>query len=130
MHIEGTFEVTMRGEPPFDDVDGVTFGRAHFDKTFAGPLAGTSRVEMLAARTPVEGSGSYVAVERIAATIDGRSGTFALTHVGTMTRGQRALTIAIVPDSGTGALAGISGHMDIQIVQGQHHYTLDYELPG
>jgi len=43
------------------------------------------------------------------------------------TIGARALTI--VPDSGGGALTGISGRMGIDITQGKHFYTLDYQLP-
>jgi len=39
-----------------------------------------------------------------------------------------ALTVTVVPDSGTGELKGLSGHMDIQIVEGKHFYELDFEL--
>jgi hypothetical protein len=30
---------------------------------------------------------------------------------------------------GTGELAGLSGGMDIAIIDGKHHYTLRYALP-
>jgi hypothetical protein len=36
--------------------------------------------------------------------------------------------VTVVPDSGTGELKGLSGHMDIQIVEGKHFYELDFEL--
>ena len=42
--------------------------------------------------------------------------------------GARALSVTVVPDSGTGELAGLSGQMDITIVDGQHHYRFDFEL--
>jgi hypothetical protein len=126
MIVKGTFEVTMHAEPPFDDVDGVKLSRASFDKRFSGPLEGTSKVQMLAALTPVETSRAYVAVERISATLEGRKGTFVVTHLGAEVEGKPSLTISILPHSGTGELAGISGKMQIQIVEGQHHYTLDY----
>jgi hypothetical protein len=119
----------MKGEPPFDTVDGVTLSKATLEKTFTGTIVGTSTVHMLAARTPVEQSAGYVALERIRCTIDGREGTFALLHIGLMNRGERALTVRIVPDSGTGGLAQISGSMDIRIVDKKHHYEIDYELP-
>lgn len=116
----------MKGEPPFDTVDGVTLSNATLDKTFTGAIVGTSTVHMLAARTPVDMSAGYVAIERIHGTLDGRTGTFALLHVGVMNRGERALTVRIVPDSGTGELATISGSMDIRIVDKKHHYEIEY----
>jgi hypothetical protein len=128
MHIKGTFEITMVAEPPYDVVDGVSLGRVRFDKRFAGPLEGTSVVHMLGARTPVDGSAGYVALERVTGTLQGRRGTFVLQHTGVMDRGAPSLTVTVVPDSGTGELAGLTGRMDIKIVGGQHHYQLEYEL--
>jgi hypothetical protein len=34
----------------------------------------------------------------------------------------------VVPDSATGELAGLRGRMAIDIIDGAHFYTLDYEL--
>jgi hypothetical protein len=130
MIAKGSFEVTPRFEPPYDDSDGVALSRASFDKRFSGPLDAASTVQMLAARTPATGSGGYVALERITGTLDGRSGAFVVVHLGLMTRGAPSLRIDIVPDSGTGALAGIAGTMHIDIVDGRHFYTVDYTLPG
>ena len=53
-----------------------------------------------------------------------------MVHVGLMNHGAQSLTITIVPDSGTGELAGISGQMTIRIEAGQHYYALDYTLAG
>lgn len=128
MNATGTFEVTMNAEPPYDVAEGVSLGRVAIDKRFSGALEATSVVHMIGARTPVEGSGGYVAVERVTGTLDGRSGSFVLLHTGVMTRGARALGVTVVPDSGTGALKGLSGAMDIEIVAGQHHYRFEYEL--
>jgi len=129
MIAKGSFQVTMRGEPPYDDGEGVTLGRMTIDKVFRGPLAGASQVHMLAARTPVANSAGYVALERIRGTLDGRTGSFCVVHVGLMTRGAATLTVTIVPDSGTGDLSGIEGSMRIEITGGQHYYELDYTLP-
>lgn len=85
---------------------------------------------MLTAITGVQGSAVYTAIERVTGALDGRAGTFALYHTGVMKRGAQKLVIGIVPDSGTGALAGIAGEMTIQISDGQHHYTLAYTLNG
>lgn len=120
----------MTGEPPYSELDGISLGRAALDKVFTGPLAGTGKGQMLAARTPIPDSAGYVALERFEGVLEGRQGSFVLLHNGVMTRGARSLTVTIVPDSGTGGLAGIAGRMDIQIVDGKHYYELDYTLPG
>jgi hypothetical protein len=98
------------------------------DKQFRGDLEATGHGEMLAVRTDTEGSAGYVALERIAGTLDGRNGTFALQHSGTMTRGVPQLLITVVPDSGTGELAGIAGRMNINIADGKHSYDFEYTL--
>src|SRR5262245_45420039 len=128
MIAKGSFEVVLQREPPFDSTDGITLARASLEKRFSGPLEATSKAQMLAARTPVETSAGYVALERITGTLDGRRGAFVVVHLGLMTRGAPSLSITIVPDSGTGELAGIAGKMDIQIVDGKHFYEIDYTL--
>lgn len=124
---KGTFEIKMTGEPPYDERDGVTLARARFDKQFSGGFQGTSLVQMLAARTPVKDSAGYVALERLEGSLDGRTGSFVVLQTGTMSRGQQTLSIQIVADSGTGELSGLRGTMTIEIVNGQHHYTVDYD---
>jgi len=46
------------------------------------------------------------------------------------TRGAPRLTLTVVPDSGTGQLAGLTGAMTIDIVGGKHLYTFEYTLPA
>ena len=84
---------------------------------------------MLAVGTEVEGSAAYVAIERIAGSLDGRAGAFFTQHNGTLDRGAPTLTVTVVPDSGTGELKGLSGRMTIDITDGKHFYTFDYVLP-
>jgi hypothetical protein len=84
---------------------------------------------MLTAGTDVKGSAGYVAIERVAGTLHGRSGSFILQHSGTMTRGALQLTITVVPDSGTAQLAGLTGKMAIKIADGKHSYDFEYTLP-
>jgi hypothetical protein len=98
------------------------------DKQFHGDLEAASKGQMLAVGTSVKGSAGYVAMEQVSGTLHGRSGTFALQHSGTMTRGAGQLTVTVVPDSGTEQLAGLSGRMTIEITDGKHLYTFDYTL--
>lgn len=47
-----------------------------------------------------------------------------------MTKVAPILTISVVPDSGTGQLAGIAGKMTINVASdGRHSYELEYTLP-
>ena len=62
-------------------------------------------------------------------TLEGKKGTFVLMHSATMTQGVPALNVTVVPGSGTGELAGLTGKMDILIADGKHSYVFDYTLP-
>jgi len=128
MHAKGTFDVKVTPLPP-DAGDGSHIGRMSIDKKFSGDIDGLSKGQMLAAMTTVQGSAGYVAMERVTATIGGRSGAFVLEHTGLMDRGRPSLTILVVPDSGTDGLAGIAGTMTIEIREGTHFYAFDYTLP-
>lgn len=128
-HAVGTFEVQLKmlGTHTSDDP---TLARMSIDKRFHGDLEGTSRGEMLSAATPVKDSAGYVAMERVTGTVAGRSGSFVLQHSATMTRGVPSLSVTVVPDSGTGELAGLTGALKIIIDSDSHAYEFDYNLPA
>jgi uncharacterized protein DUF3224 len=124
----GTFEVKMTPQSADEKAEGATVGKFSLDKKFQGDLEGTSKGEMLAVSTPVQGSAGYVAMEQVTGSLNGRTGTFALQHTGTMNRGTPQLSVTVVPDSGTGQLVGLSGRMDIKIADGKHFYDFEYSL--
>ena len=78
--------------------------------------------------TGTEGSAGYVAIEHVVGTLAAKQGSFVLQHFGIMDRGADRLVLEVVPDSGTGDLAGLSGTMSIEITDGQHFYHFDFEL--
>ena len=123
----GTFEVKVTPVAA-DAGDETGIGRLALDKKFVGDLEGTSRGQMLGFRSAVEGSAGYVAMEKVSGTLRGRSGTFLLQHIGTMTRGAPEMSVSVVPDSGTGELVGISGKLNIIIADGKHAYDLEYSI--
>lgn len=125
---KGTFEVSRTPQGSLDLGDGAQVAHIRFDKTFSGPLEAKSIVHMLAVGTPVAGSAAYVAMERISGSLDGRIGSFLAQHSGTMDRGTPSLAVDVVPDSGSEALTGLRGRIQIDIVDGEHHYTFDYEI--
>jgi hypothetical protein len=125
-HASGTFEVKLMPQAPDEAGDELSAARLSIDKQFEGDLQATSKGQMLSIGTRIKGSAGYVAMEWVSGILNGSSGRFALQHSGTMTRGEPALSITVVPDSGTGELAGIAGRMAINIVEGKHYYQFDY----
>jgi hypothetical protein len=129
-HAAGTFEIQAQHQPPHDTRPGATLGRSSFEKQFQGALAAESHVEMLWARTQVEGSAGYVALERVVGALEGQAGSFVLQHTGTVEGLTSSLSVTVVPDSATGALAGLRGAMAIEVVEGQHRYRFEYWFAG
>ena len=127
-HAIGAFEVKMTAQTAADQDAGVAVGKYSLEKQFSGDLEGTSKGEMLAIGTAVEGSAGYVAMEQVSGTLNSRKGNFALQHSGTMTRGEGQLSVTVVPDSGTDQLVGLSGQMEIKIADGKHFYDFEYTL--
>jgi|ERR1051325_1070186 hypothetical protein len=128
MVAKGPFDVKMA---PVDTAhkDEKAIARYSLDKVYHGDLEATGTGEMLASMGEVKNSGVYVAMEIVNGTLAGKKGTFALGHLGTMTRGAQNLSINVVPDSGTGELAGLAGQMKIIIApDGKHSYEFEYQL--
>jgi hypothetical protein len=131
----GTFSVdSWRDEPVADPgEDGATdpatkVGWVQLSKTFRGDLSGHSTVDMLSVLVAGEPAG-YVAIERVSATLDGHSGRFVLQHAATANGPEQALRIEVVPRSGSGELAGLSGELEIiRADDGSHAYAFHYRL--
>ncbi|WP_343042682.1 DUF3224 domain-containing protein [Pseudoxanthomonas sacheonensis] len=129
MHALGTFEVKIQPQtadnPP---AQASGFGRLSLDKRFHGDLEATGQGEMLASGDGTA-SGAYVALEKITGTLHGRNGSFVMVHRALMVRGTpQEWTVTVVPESGTGALEGLSGSMRIVVEDGKHSYDFSYAL--
>ena len=125
---KGTFEVKLGPLATYSQAEGSLLGRMSIDKQFRGDLEASSQGEMLSAGAVAKGSAGYVAMERVSGTLHDRGGSFTLQHSATMTRGVPQLSITVVPDSGTGELAGLSGWMTIEIADGKHSYEFEYTI--
>lgn len=129
MHASGAFDVKLTPQETANKNE-PSLARMSIDKQFHGDLEGTSKGEMLAASTSVKDSAGYVAIERVTGKLRGKSGSFTLQHSATMDRGKPALSIQVVPDSGTGEFTGLAGSMTIKIESGgKHFYEFEYTLP-
>ena len=129
MKATGTFDVKITPQASDLAPEGPNLGRMSIDKQYHGDLEAAAKGEMItAAGLAVKESAAYSAVERVAGTLHGKKGSFALQHTGIMNRGTPSLNVTVVPDSGTGELAGLTGTMEIIIEGKLHKYVLDYEI--
>jgi hypothetical protein len=136
MRVSGTFSVkafnptSLAPEPAIETA--LPVGVALIEKHYTGDIAGRSATVFTAAFDQATGVGTYVAMESFAGTVDGRDGAFNFVHSASTTGADRtAGYFAIVPSSGTGQLAGISGAGDLGIdPDGTHRIWLDYEISG
>lgn len=133
MNATGTFDVKVTPAEPSAIAKEADTGRMTIDKTWSGDMTGTSKGEMLTGLTKDTGSMAYVAMERVSATLAGRSGTFLFSHTAQMQSENPAGALAeitVVKNSGTGGLRGISGTLRITVVDKVHHYDFAYSLPN
>ena len=130
MHASGYFDVTLAPQAADNpQVRTAQIDRLSIDKKYHGDVQGTSTGQMQAIKDD-RNTGAYVALEKVVASLKGRSGTFMLMHYGYMSQGAVGRwLVEIVPDSGTGELAGLSGTMKIIQKDGKHYYEIEYALP-
>ncbi|WP_196279306.1 DUF3224 domain-containing protein [Catellatospora vulcania] len=112
----------------FEPAEGHPLIRADVKRTLHGDIEGTSEAILLCCRPDAKSAG-YVANEHVAATIAGRRGTFVLQHVAAMGGETPHRLGFIVPNSGTGELAGLRGSCTFgHDEQGRNTLRLDYDL--
>lgn len=130
-HATGEFVVAMTPGDPEDAEAGLGLSSYSLSKVFTGGIVGSAKGQMLAGGPAgSQDTGTYVALERVVGSVDGRAGAFLLAHRGDMTPNGYTLSITVVPNSGTGALEGIEGEFVLTVTpDGVHHYDLAYSLP-
>lgn len=124
----GEFEVRRGGEEPIRETGSNRITHAHGDQAFGGAIAANGHVDWLMCYR-ADRTASFVGVQVIDGSIDGRRGTFLLTsigdHDGKASRGRWE----VVGGSGSGELDGISGEGDWTAGPGPTgSYRLRYEL--
>jgi hypothetical protein len=123
---KSAFKITKWDEVENGQWEGGKLTRTLATKEFTGQLEGSAVLEAIMLRLEWDqGVMSYVGVERITCTLDGREGTFILTHNAEANNGDRQATWKILPGSGTGGLTGIQGSGSITP---DHDFILTYEL--
>jgi Protein of unknown function (DUF3224) len=133
MRADGTFSVKsfvpadVAPEPEI--ATGLPVGLARLEKHYEGGVAGRSATLFTAAFSQETGVGTYVAMESFEGSLNGQAGTFNFAHSATTSGANRtAEFFIIVPTSGTGELAGITGTGGLRIDDGPHRIWFEYAL--
>lgn len=110
--ISATFEVESWDENAFDEGEGLPkLTQATVTRKYSAGINGTSTTVWLMAYAE-DGSATFVGLERLRGTVDGRDGSLVLRHVGSFEDGAAKALLAVVSGTGTGELASARGEGD------------------
>ena len=129
MPTKATFKIISWDEEPFDEPeDGPRLTRAHIRKSFHGDLSGTGN--LMYVMTYLDGGvASFTGFEKVVGSLGGLTGSFVLRHTGFFDGEKATAEYEVVPGSGTGELAGLSGTGGFSAGHAEEHdMTLDYEV--
>lgn len=147
------FDVVSWDQTPYDGVPGgPALAEAVVGKAYRGDLEGTGQARLLMCRAadgeastddsgeaPDDSGASstptnagYVASEQVVGRLAGREGSFVIQHWGVAAAEAAPWTAGhVVPGSGTGELAGLTGTVEIAVdPEGRHTLALECSLPG
>lgn len=110
-----------------EPAEGPTLSRVAVKRAFHGDIEGTGEAILLMCQSK-NGDAGYIASEAVVCTLAGKKGGFVLQHGATMGAGAQAPFGYIVPGSGTGDLAGISGTCVWRHDEHESSFELTYEL--
>jgi hypothetical protein len=129
--LKATFEIENWDEnPALESEAGSKVTRADVARSFDGDLDGKGTVQWLMAYEE-DGSAMFVGLERIVGRLAGKEGTFVVQHVGTFDGRVAKADLVIVPGTGTGDLAGVSGRGSFEAgmgPDGERNLTLEADF--
>ncbi|MFC9788570.1 DUF3224 domain-containing protein [Rhodococcus sp. NPDC127528] len=132
MQVNSTFAVTSFEPTEYTSPirTGLEVGHTYMTKSYSGEVEGQSRTQFTSAFSQETGTGTYVAMESFEGTVAGRRGAFNFAHMATTDGASRSHhQLVIVPTSGTGELAGITGTGELVVDgDGTHRLQLDVEF--
>jgi hypothetical protein len=131
MELAIRLEIKNWDEQPYRELpSGEKFARASVATVGSEEFAGESTSELLLYYRP-DGTSSFAGLQRFAGRLAGREGTFVARNEGSYDGAAARFSGQIVPDSGTGALAGISGAVSSTSTHADYPWmplTISYEL--
>ena len=111
------------------NASGAKLFRLEVQSVYEGDIQGEGTIQYLITQN-ADGSGNYMALEKIRGSVGGRSGSFVLQRTGTFAHGKLQETVAVAAGSGTDALSGLSGHATLEFAGHQERYPIQlaYEV--
>ena len=127
----GTLDLANWEETTFSEIEGgPRMTGVSSDSTYAGDITGDGKLRYTIQYDAGDsGTGRFVGFEQLTGSLGGRAGSFVLKHEGTFgADGTVRYEINVVPNSGTGDLAGLSGEGSVVAhPDGNAPYTLNYD---
>ncbi len=131
MHLEakGGFHVTGWDEKPYREDGSRKLTLAVVDEAFEGGITGQGSTRLLMAYAP-DGTAHFTGLQHVDGAVEGRPGTFVLEAVGEFDGQVARWHATVVPNSGPGGLAGLSGAGTFGAPHGSEAiYELEFDLP-
>ncbi len=126
--LTGEFNITGWDEHTYSERDPGKLTRASVTYDCAGGIAGHGSAEWLMCYRE-DTTADFVGLQTIEGTLDGRSGSFVVSSVGTFDGTQAGGQWTVLAGSGRGGLAGITGDGAFQAPHGSPaSFRLSYEL--
>ncbi len=124
----GSFEVVAWKEDAYEDRGGGgKLTRAEVSQTFSGDISGEGFAQWLMAYR-ADGTARFVGLQRVTGTIGGRQGSVVLETAGEFDGHEARWKASVVPGTGTGQLAGMSGDGSFAAPHGSTAtFTFSYE---
>ena len=128
---KGQFEVTAWDEKPYAQIgDGGKLTKASVKGKVTGDIEGDALTEWLMCYAS-ENDATYVGFQKIDGTVGGKKGSFVVETSGTFDGKSAKGGWNVVPGSGTGDLAGLSGEGTFDSPKGtKASFTIDYDFAG
>lgn len=123
--VKGWDENTWDGKN-FREVTGAKLTHAVVKYAYEGGIQAESTVHFLMSYVGDGTYGSYVALEEVKGSLDGKSGTYVLQHTGTFDKDGVQGKTTVVPDSATGELAGLEGSGSYDLAGHQESYPMQF----
>lgn len=121
---KGTIEVTGWEEAAYHEVEEqAKLASANCQAAFDGAIQGGGRSDWLLVYPPA-GAPSFVGLQQVDGRLDGRAGSFSLQMTGVFEEDGPHIQWSVVPGSGTGELAGLTGSGGYSGTD----FVLEYEL--
>jgi hypothetical protein len=126
---KGKFEVTDWDEKPYAKIgDGGKLTKASVKGTLTGDIVGETLTEWLMCYAS-ETEATFFGFQKIDGTLSGRKGSFVIEMNGTFDGKVAESTWSVVPGSGSGELAGLTGEGTFHSPHGtKADYSLAYEF--